>query len=86
MKKELLKTYINKLTKQDIINYINKENVEATPEEIDIIYNTIKNEYEVILETNFMNYFSNYKFILNEKLYKYEIENIRNKKFIDFIQ
>ena len=30
MKKELLKTYINKLTKQDIINYINKENVEAT--------------------------------------------------------
>ena len=42
MKKELLKTYINKLTKQDIINYINKANVEATPEEIDIIYNTIK--------------------------------------------
>lgn len=84
MKKELLKTYINKLTKQDIINYINKENVEATPEEIDIIYDTIKNEYEVILETNFMNYFSNYKFILNEKLYNKIIEKYNTyKKFIE---
>ena len=84
MKKELLKTYINKLTKQDIINYINKENVEATPEEIDIIYDTIKNEYEVILETNFMNYFSNYKFILNEKLYNKIIEKYNiYKKFIE---
>lgn len=42
MKKELLKGYINRLTKQDIINYLSKECVTASDEEIDMIYNAIK--------------------------------------------
>ena len=56
MKKELLKNYISKLTKQDIINYLSKECIPASNEEIDMIYNAIKNDYEEILETNFMSY------------------------------
>ena len=54
MKKELLKNYISRLTKQDIINYLSKECIPASNEEIDMIYNAIKNDYEEILETNFM--------------------------------
>ena len=45
MKKELLKNYISKLTKQDIINYLSKECIPASNEEIDMIYNAIKNDY-----------------------------------------
>ena len=35
MKKELLKSYINRLTKQDIVNYLSKECIPASDKEID---------------------------------------------------
>ena len=84
MKKELLKNYISKLTKQDIINYLSKECIPASNEEIDMIYNAIKNDYEEILETNFMNYISNYKLNFNPDLYRTIIEKYNEyKKFIE---
>ena len=43
MKKELIKNYVNKLTKQDIINYLSHECTPASNEEIDMIYSAIKN-------------------------------------------
>lgn len=84
MKKELIKNYINRLTKQDIINYLSKECVPASNEEIDMIYNAIKNDYEEILNTNFMSYISNYKLNFNQDLYKKIIEKYNEyKKFIE---
>ena len=84
MKKELLKNYISKLTKQDIINYLSKEWIPASNEEIDMIYNAIKNDYEEILETNFMNYISNYKLNFYPDLYRTIIEKYNQyKKFIE---
>ena len=84
MKKELLKNYISKLTKQDIINYLSKECIPASNEEIDMIYNAIKNDYEEILETNFMSYISNYKLNFNTDLYRTIIEKYNQyKKFIE---
>ena len=84
MKKELLKNYISRLTKQDIINYLSKECIPASNEEIDMIYNAIKNDYEEILETNFMNYISNYKLNFNANLYRTIIEKYNQyKKFIE---
>ena len=84
MKKELLKNYISRLTKQDIINYLSKECIPASNEEIDMIYNAIKNDYEEILETNFMNYISNYKLNFNPNLYRTIIEKYNQyKKFIE---
>ena len=84
MKKELLKNYISKLTKQDITNYLSKECIPASNEEIDMIYNAIKNDYEEILETNFMNYISNYKLNFNPDLYRTIIEKYNQyKKFIE---
>ena len=49
MKKELLKSYINRLTKQDIVNYLSKECIPASDKEIDLIYNAIKNDYDEII-------------------------------------
>lgn len=84
MKKEILKNYIEKITKEDIINYLSKECVSASNEEIDMLYNAIKNDYETILETDFMSYISNYKLNFNEELYKTIVEKYNKyKKFIE---
>lgn len=84
MKKELLKTFINNLTKDDIVNYLAKECIPASNDEINTIYTVIKNDYEEILETNFTNYISNYKLTFNEELYKKIIEKYNEyKKFIE---
>ncbi len=84
MKKELLKSYINKLTKEDIINYLSKECIPASNEEIDMIYNAIKNDYNEILESDFNSYISNYKLTFNKALYEKIIEKYNEyKKFIE---
>lgn len=83
MKKELIKNYINILTKENIIDYLNKENIPFTNEEIDIIYNSIKKDYENILNNDFISYISNYKSSLNQSLYNKIIEKYNEyKKFI----
>ncbi len=48
----LIKKYINKLTKQDIINYINNQKLTLSKQEIDIIYYYIKNKYNEFLNGN----------------------------------
>ncbi len=84
MKKELLKAYINKLTKEDIINYLSKECIPASKEEIDMIYSAIKNDYNEILDTDFNSYISNYKLVFNKTLYMKIIEKYNEyKKFIE---
>lgn len=84
MKKELLKAYISNLKKEDIENYLTKECITYTKDEINIIYNAIKNDYEEILNTNFMDYISKYKLNLNKELYKKIIEKYNEyKKFIE---
>ncbi len=84
MKKELLKSYISKLTKQDIINYLSKECIPASNEEIDLIYNVIKNDYDKILDSNFISYISKYELNFNKHLYQGIIEKYNEyKKFIE---
>ena len=84
MKKELLKAYINKLTRDDIVNYLSKESIPASKEEIDMIYSAIKNDYNEILETDFNSYISNYKLNFNKTLYMKIIEKYNEyKKFIE---
>ncbi len=84
MKKQLLISFINKLTKQDIVNYLSKEFIPASNEEIDLIYKIIKNDYNEILETDFNSYISNYKLTFNKSLYEKIIEKYNEyKKFIE---
>lgn len=46
MYKSLIKEYINKLKKEDIIKYIEKNNFQVSDKEIDTIYFYIKNYWE----------------------------------------
>lgn len=49
MKELILKNYINKLTKEHIINFSKNEGVILTHDETNYIYNTIKENYREIL-------------------------------------
>ena len=52
MKDKLLKNYINNLKKEDINVFATNNNITLSNLEIDTIYNTIKNNYENILNGN----------------------------------
>ena len=83
MNKNLIINYINKITKFDIEKYISKENIEHTKEEIDLIYQSIKNDYNEILN-NFQNYIVKLKDKLITNLYNKIIEKYNQyKKFIE---
>ena len=83
MNKQILINYIQKITKEDIQKYISKENIQHTKEEIDLIYESIKNDYNEILN-NFQNYIQKVKDKLNKNLYNKIIEKYNQyKKFIE---
>jgi len=52
MKDKLLKNYINKLKKEDIKLFATNNNITLNDNELSIIYDTIKNDYESILYGN----------------------------------
>ncbi len=84
MKIDLIKNYISKLKKQDIIDYLNKEEITADSNEIDLIYKTIKDNYQNIEAFNFEENIKLYKDKLNENLYKKIFEKYNKyKKFIE---
>ena len=84
MKLDLIKNYIKRLKKEDINDYLNKEHIEATNNEIDIIYNEIMSNYDNIDKINFEEYIIKFKDKLNTKLYNKIIEKYYEyKKFIE---
>ena len=80
MKEELLKSYIQKLKREDIVYYLCSECIEASESEIDIIYDLIKNHYEDMLGNDFMTYISNYEHVFNRELYLKIIEKYNKYK------
>ena len=49
MFKKLIENHIKNLTKKDIIDYSKNENINLNNNEIDIIFNYIKNDYKTLL-------------------------------------
>ena len=52
MKDKLLKNYINNLKKEDISLFATNNNINLSSNELDIIYNTLKNDYEKLINGN----------------------------------
>ncbi len=73
MREKIIKMYIDKLTKQDIVNYINKNNLKVSNNEIDLLYNSIKYDYIKILN-NPINYLNNIKNKLSISTYNKLLE------------
>ena len=61
MKGQLIKSYINKLTIQDINNIANKNNINLNDYELNFIYNQIKNNYNDLLYGDSTNIFNELK-------------------------
>ena len=66
--KYIIKNYINKLTKNDVISFSLKNNIYLSDSEVNVIYNHIKNNYEVLL-------YQNSDFIFNDLKNKLSITN-----------
>ncbi len=50
MNQFIIEKYINKLTKQDIINYANNQNIILPESDVNTIYYYIKNKYTFFLQ------------------------------------
>lgn len=72
---KLIVNYIKKLTKNDIIEFSKKEDILLNNNEIDIIYNYIKNDYNTLLYEDSTNIFNELKRKINSNSY-YKIKNL----------
>ena len=82
--KNLIETYINKLTKQDILNFASKNNLKVTDEELDFVYNFIKYNYKTVLNNPNSFNLSNYKNNFSSE--NYNFINSLISKYIKFIK
>lgn len=49
MMEKMINSYVNKLTKNDIIKFADKNNITLTNNEVNIIFNVIKKDWQDIL-------------------------------------
>lgn len=67
----IIENYIPKLTKNDIVLFSNKNNINLCSNEVDYIYNVLKKDYKILLSNNYNVVFeSASKIIDNQKLEK----------------
>ena len=70
MKEIFIKKYVDILTKEDILKFASLNDVELSSNEVDIIYNVIKNEWKTIV-------FDDYKIILNKYKNNFSVEKLK---------
>lgn len=70
----LIKNYIKKLTKEDILNFCYKENIKLNNEELDLAYVYIKKYWREFLKKDPSNIFYELKNKLSDSTYKKMIE------------
>ena len=49
MMEKMINSYVNKLTKNDILKFADKNNITLKNDEIDLIYNVIKKDWQDLL-------------------------------------
>lgn len=69
MKKMLVMKYVSTLTKNDILNFAKNNNIVVNESEVDIIYNAIKKDSNIILSNEFYTYITKYKNVLSKEVY-----------------
>ena len=53
MYNKIIENYISKLTKDDITLFAFKNDIILNPNEVDYIYNILKNKYQILLSNNY---------------------------------
>ena len=83
----LIEKNIKSLTKEDILHYSKNENIILNDNEVEIIYNIIKNDYKILLYVNSEPIFNNLKSRINPTAYKkiYELYNFYKDKYKNYL-
>ena len=83
----LIEKNIKSLTKEDIIKYSMNENIVLNSNEVDIIYNIIKNDYKILLYGDSKPIFDNLKSRINPTSYQkiYELYNFYKNKYKNYL-
>ena len=76
----LIKSYIKYLKKSDVENYALENNIKLNNKEIDIIYNTIINDWEELYKTDGINILNKIKKEVREEIYLKIKEMYNNAK------
>lgn len=76
--KDKVKNYINKMTKDDIINFAKKNNTSLTNDELNYIYNKLKTSFDSIYN-NPKTFMNDLKRVLDNK--NYQIVETYYKKY-----
>lgn len=83
MYENIIKNYIDKLTKEDIINYSKKEGIFLNDSEINVIYDEIKNNWKQLYNGN-TRVITNLENKINNKAYNRLIDLYNTyKKFLN---
>lgn len=83
MKKIIIENYIKELTKEQISNFSLKQGIVLNDKELNIIYNAIKKDKDIILSNRFYDYLNQYKDDLRPVVYNKILELA--KKYESFI-
>ncbi len=67
---KLIENYIKNLTLNDITIFALKNNIELNNQELDFIYKTLKNDYQLLLSEDYLKVFSNGKNYLSPTNYE----------------
>ena len=79
----LIKKYAQNLRKEDIYSFAEKEGVGISSSEVNIIYDSIKNNIDILLSKDALSYIQRFKNHLSEEVYEKIIE--KYNKYTDFI-
>ncbi len=71
---KLIENYVNKLSKNDILYFCNKENINISNKDLDIIYIYIKKYWKIVLKKDPSNIFNELKNLLENNTYNKLIE------------
>lgn len=74
MFEKMIENYINKITKNDILNYASLKQITLSNEEVELLYDTIKKKWRVLLYENPTPIFNDLKTKLNSTTYEKGIE------------
>lgn len=74
----LIEAYVNKLNKEDIVKFANKNNLQVTNHELEFVYAFIKNNYQTVLKNPSSFSLAPYRKEFSNENYEF-IENLINK-------
>ena len=83
MYKSLIKNYALNITKEKILTFASNNNISLTNKDLNVIYNSIKNDIDIILSDKCDEYLETKKDVLSKEVYLKILEY--KKKYLKYL-